>query len=949
LAHFVRYGSAELRDPGPQFEAKWYADEYPEALESGLEPLFHYLEFGRAKGYRAKGPPQYDRWRALFDPLNDVDKTSIARHMRDAASPRLCLVFFFDRHSEALISATCEHLRNQLYSNWHALFFLASDCSEEAAGLLSRMAQADARLSEVRISSLPELCSALKDEALVLFAEGGLLFREHALYMFAHQHQLSPHSRLIYADEDRLTQDGLPAEPRFKPDFSPILFAQEEYNENCFLLTEAEALIRDLEISIGSIEDARFVGKLFKAVVQGVPAAMHIPFVLYHDARPFENKLNCRELAHVFLPPNLPTVSIIIPTRDRIDLLRACLESLWGLTEYPQEKLEIIILDNGSEELDTIEFLEEKSAAGAIRIIRHSDAFNFSRLNNLGVLNSSGDVLLFLNNDIEIIEPAWLRNLIAVAMRPEVGAVGAKLLYDDHTVQHAGVVLGIQGVAAHSFVGIERDEPGFLGLNRCTREVAAVTGACLAIRRSVFLEIGGFDPDFAVAFNDVILCMEARRRGYSNVWLSDAVLIHHESKSRGSDSTPEKKKRFFGEARAARVKLPAQFERDPFYSPNLSLEAIYEFAYPPRCIAPWRQHSRKQRRPRVLMLSSAHRRGYGVAVVLQLQAQYLTKAGFDIIVGGPANPDDLHYDGCTRVTLKTAREAAIYAFRHEIDCIVAHTPPFFSVVRHLEATIPVVFYDYGEPPPDLFPDAEARLGIEAEKRFCSPFAARLLAISEAVRADADEPRMGVVPLGNAHLAVWDPSLQASRAQARAAFGWEGKLVILNVCRFHRQERLYKGIDRFLDVVVRTRMLKRKSDIVFVLSGRADDEDVAEIKSFGIEVFANASDAELTSIYCAADIYANFSKWEGYNLGIGQALAMGLPVIASDIPAHRAFPIWRSNDTDEIVDRLLAWTAQSGELERRPVVTEWEPSLARFAEILRECVGEATEEEVKRVN
>jgi glycosyltransferase involved in cell wall biosynthesis len=277
-----------------------------------------------------------------------------------------------------------------------------------------------------------------------------------------------------------------------------------------------------------------------------------------------------------------------------------------------------------------------------------------------------------------------------------------------------------------------------------------------------------------------------------------------------------------------------------------------------------------------------------------------------------------------------------------MDCIVAHTPPFFSVVRFLEGALPIVFYDYGEPPSELFPDALNRQDIEAEKSFCATFATRLLAISEAVRASAKEPRMGVVPLGNAHLARWSGSLLQRRSQARETYGWQDKTVVLNVCRFHRSERLYKGVDKFLDVTVHARLLHPRSDIVFVLCGRADEADVAEVEPFGIEVFANASDAQLIDLYCAADIYANFSKWEGYNLGIGQALAMGLPVIASDIPAHRAFPIWRSNDANEIVDHLLTVAAAKADFERRPTITEWEPSHARFAEILRECIAESTE-------
>jgi hypothetical protein len=202
--------------------------------------------------------------------------------------------------------------------------------------------------------------------------------------------------------------------------------------------------------------------------------------------------------------------------------------------------------------------------------------------------------------------------------------------------------------------------------------------------------------------------------------------------------------------------------------------------------------------------------------------------------------------------------------------------------------------------------------------------------------------MDVVPLGNAHLARWSDTLLQRRSQTREAFGWQQKAIVLNVCRFHRSERLYKGVDKFLDVAVQMRLVHPSADLVFVLCGRADEEDVAEAQSFGIEVFANVTDEQLIDIYCAADIYANFSKWEGYNLGIGQALAMGLPVVGSDIPAHRAFPIWTSNETNQIVDQLLMLAEARADFERCPIITEWEPSHARFAEILRECITDATE-------
>lgn len=941
LDHFVEYGSPELRDPGPQFEAKWYLDEHPEVEESGLEPIYHYIEIGRAHGYATKGPPPYTRWRTRFDTLSDNDIAAIQQHIESVPLPKLTVAFVFDHDCERSLLVTAAHLRDQLYSHWSAIFFMTSDCSRECRSRAGEIAAEDSRIATHDVPTGADLVAALPDEGVV-FARGGVLFRRHALYMFASYAADAPQACIIYSDEDRIDEEGTPIEPVFKPAHSPLLFTQERYHENCFFLRVVRAPASSA--SIYEFSDGHFVSALFKSAVANGVQGVHIPFVLSHDTNAPPGSAVSTNNGYRDELNALPRVSIIIPTKDRLDLLEPCLTSLEAITGYPAANLEIVVVDNGSVEQSTLAYLEQRSADGRLKWLRHSDVFNFSRLNNLAALNSSGEVLVFMNNDIEIIDPLWLKRLVAYAIRPELGAIGAKLLYPDRTVQHAGVVLGIQGVAAHSHVGIGELEPGYNGLNQLTREVAAVTGACLAMRRSVFFELGGFDCDLAVAFNDTVLCLAARSKGYQNVWVSDAILIHHESKSRGLDTTPERKIKFMEEARTAISKHPVQFQDDPFYNPNLSLQSLYELASPPRVLAPWRRHARKHRKPRVLMLSTAHRKGYGVAVVVQLQAVYLAEAGFEVFIGGPGADDEMPYTGCSRVVLKTPNDAANFAVENEIDCVVAHTPPFFSVVRFLGPSIPVIFYDYGEPPAEFFPDSRARIEVNIEKKFSASFATRLLAISEAIRVSANEPRMTVVPLGNSHLSQWDESLIARRSRVRDARGWEGKTVVLNVCRFFQTERFYKGVGQYADLAARIRMRDPDSGLIFVLCGRASKRDVAEVKAFGIEVYASVPDEELVDLYCAADIYANFSKWEGYNLGIGQALAMGLPVLASDIPAHRAFPIFTSGDTDEITRKLIEMHERIDEVRstRRPVLTEWEPSHAQFAGILKACIAEAAE-------
>ncbi|MFY9294245.1 MAG: glycosyltransferase family 2 protein, partial [Methylorubrum rhodinum] len=269
------------------------------------------------------------------------------------------------------------------------------------------------------------------------------------------------------------------------------------------------------------------------------------------------------------LPEPAPLVSVVIPTRDRAELLAVALDGLFSGTDYPA--LEAIVVDNDSREEATAALFARYVAEPRLRVLPVPGPFNFSDLSNRGAAAARGGVLLFLNNDIAVMEPGWLAELVSIACEPDVGAVGAKLLYPDGTLQHGGIVLGIGGVAGHSHLGIAGDAPGYFARMQLTQEVSAVTGACLAIRAEVFSQVGGFDAAaLAVAFNDVDLCLRLRAAGYRNVWTPFARLVHHESMSRGPEDTPEKRARFEAESRVMRERWGAELRSDPYYNPNLS-------------------------------------------------------------------------------------------------------------------------------------------------------------------------------------------------------------------------------------------------------------------------------------------------------------------------------------------------------------------------------------------
>jgi glycosyltransferase involved in cell wall biosynthesis len=451
----------------------------------------------------------------------------------------------------------------------------------------------------------------------------------------------------------------------------------------------------------------------------------------------------------------------------------------------------------------------------------------------------------------------------------------------------------------------------------------------------------GFDPALEIAFNDAALCATLAEAGFRNIYVAEPLLYHHESKSRGFDDTPAKVRRNLREAIYARTRFSALFRDDPCYSPNLSLQKVDEIGLPPRIVRPWRRSKPAERR--ILLLSCTHQFGQGVPAVLDQQAAHLREHGWNVIVGGPKKPGDFAYPGCTRVALNTPQQAAAYAVSHGVDCVVAHTPPFFSITRFLGAFPPAYFFDYGEPNPEFFAEREAREMVNWEKRFCAPLAKRVFTISQTISRQQFRDDAIVVRLGNSHLATWSPDWEPVRTAFRLKHGLQDKFVVLNVCRFREDDRLYKGVDKYIEVANDFPFLHQdfRDDVVFLIAGRGSDADADLLRSEGLVVFANVSDDEMRELYAAADLFMNFSRWEGYNLGIGQALAMGLRVIASDIEAHREFPIFTANDISVICHELARHIAGTGSHSRADavVVDDWNTPLATMEEILRNDVDE----------
>ena len=265
--------------------------------------------------------------------------------------------------------------------------------------------------------------------------------------------------------------------------------------------------------------------------------------------------------------------------------MRQCVESIQAKTTYANR--EILLVDNGSDDPGAIRYFEALAKAGTVRLLKDPKPFNFSRLNNDAAKQAKGAILVFMNNDIEVIAPEWLAEMVSHALRPEIGGVGAKLWYPNDTIQHAGLVL-VAGLAAHAHLGKPKGDNGYFSRANLLQSLSGVTAACLAMRREVFEKAGGFDEKLAVAFNDVDLCLKIDAAGYRNLYTPYAELYHHESATRGYEDTPEKLKRFQKEADLLRERWMAKLMYDPYYNPNLTLSGEpFTLAWPPR-VEPFR-------------------------------------------------------------------------------------------------------------------------------------------------------------------------------------------------------------------------------------------------------------------------------------------------------------------------------------------------------------------------
>lgn len=571
----------------------------------------------------------YDAWIKLFDTRTSADEEAIKRHAASLAlQPKFSIVMPVWNTPEKYLRAAIESVIAQLYENWELCIADDASPAPHVTQILREFAARDARIKFVtraengRIAKASNSALELATGEFVALMDHDDVLPNHALYMVAVEINAHPDADVLYSDEDKLNEEGRRFEPLFKSDWDPDRMYGHNYISH--LGVYRTSLMRE----VGGFRDGYNGSQDYDLALRVIARTQadrirHIPFVLYHwrlfpGAQTFSStQLGTatdsarRALRDYFavkgekvevmkarvptlyrvqrdVPQPAPRVSLIIPTRDRLFLLEQCVEGLLKRTDYPD--FEIIIVDNDSREPETLRYLKAIVADKRVRVLRVDGPFNFSALNNDAVKIATGTIIGFINNDIDVIHPEWLSEMVAQISQPDVGAVGAKLYYGNNTIQHAGVVLGLGGVAGHNEKYVGRLGSGYFGQLHFARSVSAVTAACMLIKRGIFESIGGFDDvNLTVAFNDIDLCLKVRQAGYRIIWTPYAELYHLESASRGSDDfDSEKHQRFLREVNYMLRRWGSILERDPYYNPNLSLSlGSIGLAYPPRLERPW--------------------------------------------------------------------------------------------------------------------------------------------------------------------------------------------------------------------------------------------------------------------------------------------------------------------------------------------------------------------------
>ncbi len=633
MLHYLSHGGFEGRDPGPNFNSAWYLDTNEDVKTAGINPLVHYLRYGLQEGRAARphrsisqatqwyrqipAPPEYEKWITANEPSPADLETQRSQGKTFVHRPLISVVMAVWNTPARILDQAIKSVLDQTYDNWQCCIVDGNSNSETRKVLLS-WADQDPRI-HVQFLNENKGIAANLNEGLSIAQGEFVAFLDHddmlapfALFEVIARLQIEKNVDVIYSDEDKTDEEERRFGAFFKPDFSPDYLRGVNYMPH--LLVVRKSLGDQIAWFREGFEGAQDYDLILR-LVEKARGIVHIPKILYHwrlwsrstsggsDAKPYANISGKKALGeHLtriglsaevkdgFAPtfyrahyriPNTPLISIIIPNHDHVAEMERCTSSIIKNSTY--QNYEIIIVENGSKDKETFRFYEQLKLEPRVHIIKRNKPFNYSRLNNWAAREASGDLFLFLSNNTQVINNEWLEQMLQFALRPDVGAVGAKQYYPDGTVEHGGITVGIGGKAGYSHRHFPHSDPGYFFQLVLPHNVSAVTATCLMLRKQVFQEVKGFDEKYLLKFGDVDLCLRIMRAGYVNVWTPYAELYHYVSEYNNKALQKVKKEmELFKRTWAKFLK-----KGDPYYNPNLSLESeCFELNLPDSKVIP---------------------------------------------------------------------------------------------------------------------------------------------------------------------------------------------------------------------------------------------------------------------------------------------------------------------------------------------------------------------------
>jgi glycosyltransferase involved in cell wall biosynthesis len=618
--HYILIGEKEGRRPVPYFNPALYLELNPDLQNWEAPLLFHLVQAGFEEGRVYNEYPQsttnepaanpYETWQLRNENYNFLETQSTLNGFK--LKPLISMVVPVYNPDKALLEECINSVLRQSYTNWQLC--LADDCSPEphVREVLEHYQALDERIKVVFREQNGHISEASNSALEVAKGEWVALLdhddelSQHALYEVVKVINEEPSTCLIYSDEDKISEKGERCDPHFKSDWNlDLLYSQNYVSHLGVYRTDIVKKIGGFRVGYEGSQDYDLLLRYSREIDH--KDIVHIPKVLYHwrmvegstalghgeksyttDAgiKALEDHFNClgenvtveqgmhQNIYKVNWPTTTnegltPLVSLVIPTYNGYEITKQAIDSILEKTSYPN--YEILLVDNNSDDPLSLEYFEELESHEKVTVLRYPYPFNYSAINNFAASHANGEIIGLINNDVEVINSEWLSEMVSNALRPDIGCVGAMLYFHNDTIQHAGVIIGLGGVAGHSHKHFPKDHPGYMHRLKVVQNLSAVTAACLLVRKSVFDEVNGLnEKDLTVAFNDVDFCLKVQAAGYRNLWTPYAELYHYESISRGAEDNPEKVARFNKEMNYMKETWKTDVLPDVCYSRNLT-------------------------------------------------------------------------------------------------------------------------------------------------------------------------------------------------------------------------------------------------------------------------------------------------------------------------------------------------------------------------------------------